>query len=275
MTSFIEHTIGTWHARDHGGAHVEVWNDNDAYGELHSSVNLWDHKLGARDPEHPFTVEHLHDVLTAYIDGAELPRVPVAQPAVATPTNGDRAWRAWSTVCDYARRTGQITDQRFITDPSSTQGGTILLEWVGDLVADLLHLTQQHGLEADDVLERARMHYDAELEEESTDAGCPECGEDRELSHMNHNTPVCDRCCDDCRDARNVGPGFAIPMHGGISSGRFKTTELPVRIIFGADTMPEPDTLLQLVRDQLSGELSDDGLFCCDVIGITTETSPS
>ena len=47
---------------------------------------------------------------------------------------------------------------------------------------------------------------------------------------------------------------------------RFATEEITVRVVFGADMMPDRATLLRLVRDQLAGELGDDGLFCCDVI---------
>lgn len=53
--------------------------------------------------------------------------------------------------------------------------------------------------------------------------------------------------------------------------GRFVTRDIQVRIIFGADTMPPDDNVLvRLVQDQLSGELGDDGLFCCDVIHNTS-----
>lgn len=47
---------------------------------------------------------------------------------------------------------------------------------------------------------------------------------------------------------------------------RFPTEEITVRIVFGADMMPDRATLLRLVRDQLAGELGAGGLFCCDVI---------
>lgn len=47
---------------------------------------------------------------------------------------------------------------------------------------------------------------------------------------------------------------------------RFTTEVLWVRIVFGADMMPDRATLLRLVRDQLAGELGAGGLFCRAVI---------
>jgi hypothetical protein len=78
---------------------------------------------------------------------------------------------------------------------------------------------------------------------------CPECGEDaRELSHDNNGNAVCERCCAGCND-----------------DGR-PAREITVRIVFGSDaTPPDAATLVELVRDQMSGELGDDGLFVADV----------
>lgn len=68
-------------------------------------------------------------------------------------TNEDRAgWAA--EACDtFAELTGQAMESE-------------LPDIVCDLLANLLHLAHQHGLSQEDLLRRAKMHYDAETQEE-------------------------------------------------------------------------------------------------------------
>jgi len=48
----------------------------------------------------------------------------------------------------------------FNTDPDE------LATSIYDLIADLLHLARENGIEPDYVIEQAKMHFDAEVEEE-------------------------------------------------------------------------------------------------------------
>jgi NTP pyrophosphatase (non-canonical NTP hydrolase) len=68
-------------------------------------------------------------------------------------TNEDRA--GWAEVACEAF--AEITGQDIEND---------LPEIIGDLIANLMHLANQQGMSVEDRLENARMHYDAEIEEE-------------------------------------------------------------------------------------------------------------
>jgi hypothetical protein len=68
-------------------------------------------------------------------------------------TNEDRA--GWAEVACEAF--AEITGQDLEND---------LPEIIGDLIANLMHLASQNGMSVKDRLENARMHYDAEIEEE-------------------------------------------------------------------------------------------------------------
>ena len=68
-------------------------------------------------------------------------------------TNEDRA--GWAEVACEAF--AEITGQDLEND---------LPEIIGDLIANLMHLASQNGMSVEDRLENARMHYDAEIEEE-------------------------------------------------------------------------------------------------------------
>jgi len=68
-------------------------------------------------------------------------------------TNEDRA--GWAEVACEAF--AEITGQDMEND---------LPEIIGDLIANLLHLANQHGMCAEGRLENGRMHYTAEIEEE-------------------------------------------------------------------------------------------------------------
>jgi hypothetical protein len=54
-------------------------------------------------------------------------------------------------------------------------GGIDLGTGIYDLVADLLHLARENGIEPDYIIHMAQMHFDAEVEEET--------GIDEDLSH--------------------------------------------------------------------------------------------
>lgn len=71
-------------------------------------------------------------------------------------TNEDRAeWAA--EACDtFAELTGQNMESE-------------LPDIVCDLLANLMHLAELHGMCAEDLLDRAKMHYDAETQEEEED----------------------------------------------------------------------------------------------------------
>jgi hypothetical protein len=68
-------------------------------------------------------------------------------------TNEDRA--EWAAVaCQaFAEITGLDMEEE-------------LPEIIGDLIADLMHLANQQGMCPEGRLENARMHYEAEIEEE-------------------------------------------------------------------------------------------------------------
>jgi hypothetical protein len=68
------------------------------------------------------------------------------------PTNKDRAGWAHEAL----RRFGEITGV----------GDEDLKTQISDLVADLMHLAKIESVDFDDVLDSARMHYEAELDEE-------------------------------------------------------------------------------------------------------------
>lgn len=48
--------------------------------------------------------------------------------------------------------------------------GDDLATVIADLIANLMHLAAQEDIDVDRCLERARMHYDAEILEEGSDA---------------------------------------------------------------------------------------------------------
>jgi hypothetical protein len=69
------------------------------------------------------------------------------------PTNADRAAWAWEACETFADATGLgVADE--------------LPTVIGDLIANLLHLADREGLCAESILGTARMHFEAELEEE-------------------------------------------------------------------------------------------------------------
>jgi hypothetical protein len=69
------------------------------------------------------------------------------------PTNEDRAAWAWEACETFADATGlRVADE--------------LPTVIGDLIANLMHLADQEGLCAESILGTARMHFEAELEEE-------------------------------------------------------------------------------------------------------------
>ena len=47
---------------------------------------------------------------------------------------------------------------------------------ISDLIANLLHLAREHNIEPDRIIEQAKMHFDAEVDEEA-EAVKPEGGE--------------------------------------------------------------------------------------------------
>ena len=58
-------------------------------------------------------------------------------------------------------------------------GGIDLGTGIYDLVADLLHLARENGIEPDYIIHMAQMHFDAEVEEET--------GIDEDLAHEDTN----------------------------------------------------------------------------------------
>jgi hypothetical protein len=69
------------------------------------------------------------------------------------PTNEDRAAWAWEACETFADATGLSVDDELPTV-------------IGDLIANLMHLADREGLCAESMLGTARMHFEAELEEE-------------------------------------------------------------------------------------------------------------
>lgn len=69
------------------------------------------------------------------------------------PTNAERAAWALEACKTFADATGLSVEDELPTV-------------IGDLIANLLHLADQEGMCAESMLGTARMHFEAELEEE-------------------------------------------------------------------------------------------------------------
>ncbi|MFD5700105.1 ATP-binding protein [Streptomyces lasiicapitis] len=73
-------------------------------------------------------------------------------------TEGPRAARAEGHLALYgAERSGLVS-------PSGRLGVAVAEETAIDLIADLLHWLQAHGCDPDEALDRAQMHFEAEVE---------------------------------------------------------------------------------------------------------------
>lgn len=78
-------------------------------------------------------------------------------------TNSDRAATAFKAVATYVDLT-RFGDR--FDDLATDELGDYAIEWIGDLVCDLLHLARLNGLEPEAIFEQARFHFDAEEDEE-------------------------------------------------------------------------------------------------------------
>lgn len=79
------------------------------------------------------------------------------------PTNADRAEWAHEALAVFTART-------FGSDhPDSMDKGDLECA-IYDLVADLLHFAERHGIETDVVLAQAVLHFEAEQREEAQNA---------------------------------------------------------------------------------------------------------
>lgn len=76
------------------------------------------------------------------------------------PTNADRAEWAKHALATFIART-------YGGDHPDTMDRGDLETAVGDLIADLLHYTNQKGFDSDEILRSARFHFEAELAEEA------------------------------------------------------------------------------------------------------------
>jgi len=76
------------------------------------------------------------------------------------PTNTNRA--AWAKEA-----LAIFTDLTFGGDHPDTMDRGDLESAIGDLIADLLHFAEQRGIDTDEVLRHATMHFECELHEEA------------------------------------------------------------------------------------------------------------
>lgn len=182
-------TQGRWHARDYGGALIEIDRDDDPNGEHRDCINVWDYEHDRRDSEHPRTYDHIHALLVAHIDGAEMPRV-------------------------------RHTDDR----------GIVLLD-------------------ADDP--RATV--------------CGDCGRAWDDTVGTAWTPVPAGRCP--WEADHDDDDEALERQSLLSAWSERCIDL--RFIFAGESMPDDETLMHCVRDQMSGALGDGDLRCTDVMNIT------
>lgn len=76
------------------------------------------------------------------------------------PTNEMRC--AWARIAldAYGLHTGQ-SGEDYQVEPEA------IAEAIGDLIADLLHLAKEHGLDTSELIEVAEMHFFAEVNEEA------------------------------------------------------------------------------------------------------------
>jgi hypothetical protein len=82
--------------------------------------------------------------------------------ADSDPTNEDRAAWAQQALAAFGQVTGQ-RDAEYLTEPDMIE------EITGDLIADLLHLVAQAGLEPEQILAAATELFEIELAEDSCD----------------------------------------------------------------------------------------------------------
>ena len=76
---------------------------------------------------------------------------------VGVPTNAERAERVQKILKAYA-------EEMYGTDDPDPEE---LLTAAGDLLADFLHYCSQEELDFDDAIRVARMHFEAEMDEET------------------------------------------------------------------------------------------------------------
>lgn len=74
------------------------------------------------------------------------------------PDNDDRAAWAYTAVRAFGEETGQIDYD--MTDREA------VMEIAGDLICNLFHLVGAAGVTPEELVDRARMHYDAEVDDE-------------------------------------------------------------------------------------------------------------
>lgn len=80
-------------------------------------------------------------------------------------TNEQRAAAGLAAVQTFAAWSGQASLAEDLGEEPGAQDA--VMEVVGDLLANLLHLAAWHGIEADRLIEQGRYHFDAEVEEEA------------------------------------------------------------------------------------------------------------
>lgn len=77
------------------------------------------------------------------------------------PENVKRAWAGFHAVKGYAAHTGGwYADD--LAEEAGYADGEEMLELVGDVVADLMHLARWHGVDVEELVTRGRMHFYAE-----------------------------------------------------------------------------------------------------------------
>ena len=78
---------------------------------------------------------------------------------------------------------GEQTGQDSMLDGTLTVPDDILCEVAGDLIADLFHLARLNDVDPEHLVDRGRMHYDAEVSAEQAAKGVEEWEEGSDAFH--------------------------------------------------------------------------------------------
>lgn len=78
-------------------------------------------------------------------------------------TNRIRAMWALAALRAFGLQTGQAV---MLTGPMDALGEGVICEVAGDLLANLFHLARLNGVEPGAITSAARLHFDAEVQEE-------------------------------------------------------------------------------------------------------------
>lgn len=83
-------------------------------------------------------------------------------------TNAQRARASLDAVITFAEWSGQVNLAKSLGEEPGSEDA--VLEVLGDLIANLMHLANWHEVDVNDVIGRAFLHYEDEISEEGEPA---------------------------------------------------------------------------------------------------------